>query len=33
MEDYYANHQMVNLAMLMNSDKLPPYSETGLGMY
>ena len=33
MEDYYAYPQLVNLAILMNSDKLPPYSDDGYDMY
>lgn len=33
MEDYYAYPQAVNVAILMNSDKLPPYSEEKLDMY
>lgn len=33
MEDSYAYPQAVNLAILMNSNKLPPYDETSFDMY
>lgn len=33
MKDYYAYPQAVNVAILMNSNKLPPYSEEKLDMY
>lgn len=34
MQDFYAYPQLVNLAILMNSDdKIPPYSDTKLDMY
>lgn len=33
MEDYYAYPQLVNLAILINSDKLPPYSDDKYDMY